>query len=38
VSAGEAYVVGELGPELFVPRASGTIRPSGSWGGGNTII
>lgn len=36
VSAGTAYVVGERGPELFVPGASGTIIPNGS-GGGTTI-
>lgn len=29
VYAGEAYVVGERGPELFVPRASGQIVPNG---------
>lgn len=28
VSAGEAYLVGERGPELFVPGASGTIVPN----------
>lgn len=27
VSAGEAYLVGERGPELFVPRVSGAILP-----------
>jgi hypothetical protein len=27
VSAGQAYVVGELGPELFVPTVSGSIIP-----------
>jgi hypothetical protein len=36
VSANTAYVVGERGPELFVPGNSGTIIPNGS-GGGNTI-
>jgi hypothetical protein len=37
VSAGSSYVVGEEGPELFVPHASGTIVPNnkmGSGGGG----
>lgn len=29
VSAGELYVVGERGPELFVPGASGSIIPNG---------
>lgn len=28
VSAGQAYIVGERRPELFVPRTSGTILPS----------
>lgn len=34
VSVGKAYVVGERGPELFVPKASGFINPNGSGGGG----
>jgi len=34
VSAGSAYVVGEAGPELFLPGVSGTIAPNG---GGATI-
>lgn len=29
VAAGRAYVVGERGPELFVPQSSGQIAPSG---------
>jgi len=36
VSAGTAYVVGERGPELFVPGSSGSIIPNGA-GGGTTI-
>ena len=36
VSAGTAYVVGERGPELFVPGSSGSIVPNGA-GGGTTI-
>jgi len=36
VSAGTAYVVGERGPELFVPGLSGSIIPNGA-GGGTTI-
>jgi len=32
VSAGQPYVVGERGPEMFVPRSSGTIIPNGSGG------
>jgi len=38
VNAGGAYVVGEEGPELFVPRSSGSIVPNGamsSSGGGS---
>lgn len=38
VRAGRAYVVGEEGPELMVPRTSGTIIPnSGGKGGGVTL-
>jgi hypothetical protein len=33
VSAGKLYGVGERGPELFVPRQSGTIIPNGALGG-----
>jgi hypothetical protein len=36
VSAGTAYMVGERGPELFVPKGSGTIVPNGA-GRGATI-
>ena len=32
VSAGSPYVVGEKGPELFVPRSSGSIVPNGAMG------
>jgi hypothetical protein len=37
VSSGTAYVVGEKGPELFVPGRSGTIVPNGVGGRGATI-
>jgi phage-related protein len=38
VSRGTSYVVGERGPELFVPNTSGKIIPNGGSGGrGNTI-
>jgi len=30
-------VVGERGPELFVPRVPGTIIPNGGWGGGQSV-
>lgn len=33
VSSGMAYLVGERGPELFVPSQSGSIVPSGAGGG-----
>lgn len=37
VMAGSAYVVGERGPEVFVPGASGTIIPNGAGGGSITV-
>ena len=37
VSGGTPYVVGERGPELFVPSRNGTIVPNGA-GGGVTVI
>jgi hypothetical protein len=37
VMANKPYVVGEFGPELFVPSGSGSIRPNAG-GGGTTII
>jgi len=33
VSGGVPYLVGERGPELFVPKSSGTVMPNGSMGG-----
>ena len=43
VSAGQPYIVGEVGPELFVPPASGSIVPNdalgaGAAGGGNVTV
>jgi hypothetical protein len=38
VSAGQSYVVGERGPELFVPTAAGNIVPNGANGGGGDSI
>lgn len=35
VMAGQPYVVGEEGPELFVPSGSGTIVPNGALAGGS---
>jgi len=37
VMGGQAYRVGEFGPEMFVPSGSGSIRASDG-GGGNTVI
>ena len=38
VNAGQPYVVGEKGPELFVPRNSGGIVPNGYMKGGNIAM
>ena len=39
VSAGRPYVVGERGPELFMPRSSGSIYPNDAMGmGGANIV
>jgi tape measure domain-containing protein len=39
VSPGKAYLVGERGPELFVPSAAGKVASNqNSMGGGNTVI
>lgn len=38
VMAGQAYRVGEFGPEMFVPSGSGSIRPDNGSGQGVTII
>jgi hypothetical protein len=38
VRAGSPYLVGEMGPELFVPKRSGTIVPNGEAGGGITVV
>ena len=35
MTAGQAYMVGERGPELFVPRTPGTVVPEA---GGDTVI
>ena len=37
VSKGRPYVVGEVGPELFVPNRSGTIVPNGALGGSANV-
>lgn len=38
VSAGRAYMVGEHGPEPFVPDRDGTIIPHGAMGGRKTVV
>jgi len=37
VNAGQPYVVGEKGPEVFVPRNSGGIVPNNKYGIGGTV-
>lgn len=37
VNAGQGYIVGEKGPEYFVPRSSGTIVPNGGGAGGTNV-
>ena len=37
VAPGGSYIVGERGPELFTPSASGNITPNGAMGGGANI-
>lgn len=36
-NAGKPFIVGEKGPELFVPNQAGTIVPNGQWGGGGGV-
>jgi hypothetical protein len=38
VAGGTAYLVGEQGPELFVPGSSGGIIPNGALGGGGVNV
>jgi phage-related minor tail protein len=39
VMAGQGYLVGEKGPELFMPGRSGGIAPAGTFGGlGNIVV
>ena len=37
VSPGRAYMVGERGPEMFVPTASGQVVPAGAGGGERAV-
>ena len=38
VTGGSPYVVGEKGPELFVPGSSGNIVPNHAMGGANIVV
>lgn len=38
VMGGKGYLVGERGPELFMPGRSGGIAPTGSFGGGVNVV
>jgi hypothetical protein len=38
VSAGSAYLIGEQGPELFLPRVSGSVVPHSGMGAGGVTI
>ena len=39
VTAGQPYLVGERGPELFMPGRSGGIAPAGGFGAmGNVVV
>jgi hypothetical protein len=38
VQSGQPYMVGERGPEMFVPNQSGSIIPNKKMGGGVTVI
>ena len=38
VTGGTPYVVGEKGPELFVPNSSGNIVPNHAMGGANVVV
>ena len=38
VSAGSPYLVGERGPELFMPSRGGSIIPNNALGGGGTSV
>lgn len=38
VTAGSSYIVGERGPEMFVPSVSGSIVPNHAMGGGGVTV
>lgn len=35
---GRPHIVGERGPELFIPNMTGTVVPNGGFGGGNVTV
>lgn len=37
VASGSPYIVGERGPEMFVPSVAGNIVPTGKWGGAAAV-
>ncbi len=37
-TAGKPHLVGERGPEIFVPKVTGTVIPNGGMGGGVTVV
>jgi hypothetical protein len=38
VSSGTPYIVGENGPELFIPSSGGQVQPNGRMGGGGVTV
>jgi phage-related minor tail protein len=38
VKGGSPYIVGEKGPELFVPGSSGNVVPNHEMGGANIVV
>lgn len=38
VQSGQPYMVGERGPEMFVPNSQGSIVPNGGSGGGGVVV
>ena len=38
MARGNSYIVGERGPELFTPGASGSITPNNAMGGANITV
>jgi hypothetical protein len=38
VSGNQPYIVGERGPEMFIPNRSGTVIPNKNLGGGGVVV